>query len=73
VCITEAALDKYKISVSYQNCCFEEVLEVYAQSKSAAEEIRLKIIRDNQELVRKAERLNVFVSKVIKDVTILPD
>lgn len=66
-------MERYKISVSYENYSFEEIMELYAEGLNDAtarcEAIKFK----NRELVEKFSRHNVFVSKVIKEIRILPN
>lgn len=69
----EAALNRYKIMVSYYEHSFNEIMEVYAVSLSEAESIAEEMKIKNHDLVERAGRLNVFVSKRIKCVIILPD
>ncbi len=69
----EAALERYKISISYENYSFEEIMELYAEGPDAAA-ARCEFIKSsNRDLVEHLSRSNVFVSKVIKEVKILPD
>ena len=69
----EVALKRYKLIVSYENYSFCEVMEIYAPSveeaHSRADDMRIR----NSELIEHLAASNVFVSKVIKEIKVLPD
>jgi hypothetical protein len=69
----EAALKRYKISVSYENHAFEEIMELYAKDLEDAVNKCESIKAQNMDLVERLCRSNVFVSKVIKKVKVSPD
>ena len=66
-------MKRYKISVSYENHAFEEIMELYAKDLEDAVNKCESIKAQNMDLVERLCRSNVFVSKVIKKVKVSPD
>jgi hypothetical protein len=69
----EDALKRYKAIISYIDQSFDETMEIYAVSFSEAESVCEEIKRKNRDLVERASRLNVFISKRIKEIRLSPD
>lgn len=57
----------FKIAVTYTNYCFEEIIEIEAESKQQAEEKCGEIKEQNKMFVEECAKKNIFVSRKIKD------
>lgn len=57
---------KFKAAISYQNCYFEEIIEIEAETISKARIICEEIKKKNEEKIIELNNKNIFTSRKIK-------
>lgn len=61
---------KFKILISYENSCIEEILEIDSQNAKQAKQKCEEIKINNLEKIQYLEKRNIYSSKIIKDCVI---
>lgn len=64
-------MERYKISVMYENHSFEEMMEIRAEGPQEASVMCEEFKENNHRMIERMGRLNVFFSKKVRDVRII--